>query len=76
MADRYRLTEPLVVSVLEPHAGESHGEFRRRMQTLITGIVAQAPDLLTVEIDERDGRPSCVVSARRAVRPTSTRPQK
>jgi hypothetical protein len=34
------------------------------MQELITGLVAQAPDRLTVVIDEQDGQPSCVVSAR------------
>lgn len=65
MADSYMFDPRTVVRVLEPFDGESRGEFRRRMQALIAGLVAQAPDRLTVEIDEQNGRPCCVVSARR-----------
>jgi hypothetical protein len=68
MADSYTFTPRTVVRVLQPHVGESSAEFRRRMQALITGLVAQAPERLTVEIDEQDGLPSCVVSARAAQR--------
>jgi broad specificity phosphatase PhoE len=64
MADSYIFTPRTVVRVLQPHAGESRAEFRRRMQAMITGLVAQAPDRLTVEIDEHEGQPSCIVSAR------------
>jgi hypothetical protein len=64
MADSYLFSARTVVRVLQPLAGESRVEFRRRMQALITGLIAQAPDRLTVEIDEHDGQPSCIVSAR------------
>jgi hypothetical protein len=63
MADSYTFNQRTMIRVLEPRDGESRGEFRLRMQAMITGLVAQAPERLTVEIDEQDGRPCCVVSA-------------
>ncbi len=63
MADSYMFNQRTMIRILELHDGESRGEFRLRMQALIAGLVAQAPDRLTVEIDEQDGRPCCVVSA-------------